>query len=146
MKKKDKEPKSSSSSSSRLSGMMKAPARPWAPREQRPLQRAARSVQLCSRNQNNQNPAVPVARGPVGHWSPSGLRHPAPSASTDRQMDTHTHMQKNPDGSSLAPALISPCEMWVTSCPLCPQGHTTRCLSDPTQATAEKREIRSLPF
>lgn len=98
------------------------------PGEQRPLQRAAPSVQLGSRNQN---PAVPVARGPVVTPEPFWPSTP----STDRQ--THTHVQKIPTAAVWLQPLFPHVKRGSPAARTVPPGTQTRCLLDPTQATAE---------
>lgn len=96
--------------------MMNASDTLWVPAEQRPLQRA---VPLSSSAQETKTQPCQWPSSDPGALLAFDTQHSAP-AQTDGH--TNTHMQKNPEGSSLAPALISPCEMWVSSCPpLCPK-------------------------
>lgn len=123
--------------------MMNAPDTPWAPGEQRPLPRAVPFVQLCSRNQN---PAVPVARGPVTReplWPLTPSTQPQHG-----QTDGHTHVcRKTPTAAVWLQPLFPHVRCGSPAAPTVPPGTCDHCLSDPTQATAENmgNQITSLP-
>lgn len=109
--------------------------------EQRSLQRAGPAVQLCSRNQTQ------LCQGPVvtlePFW-PSTHNTQPQHGQTDGHTHTHT-CRKTPTAAVwLQPS--SPHVKWGAPEPsLSPQGHSSRCPSDPTQQ--ERRwEIRTLPW